>query len=115
MAGHSIEGREHVDLAMRLSPLDPLHYAMLATRGFTHMLDGDDAEAARWAERGARSRVRMCDAVIAAAAVVGRRRGRPGPQRAKPAALTRADFSRVPDQSDPMRSRLERGLGLVGF
>ena len=26
------------------------------TRGFTHlMLDGDDAEAARWAERGARS------------------------------------------------------------
>ena len=33
----ALEGREHVDLAMRLSPLDPLHHAMIATRAFTHM------------------------------------------------------------------------------
>ena len=37
------DGRQHVDLAMRLSPLDPLHYAMLATRAFTHMVLGEDA------------------------------------------------------------------------
>jgi hypothetical protein len=35
MAGNEADGREHVDLAMQLSPLDPLYYAMLGTRGFT--------------------------------------------------------------------------------
>jgi hypothetical protein len=30
---------------MRLSPLDPLHYAMRATRAFTHMALGEDVEA----------------------------------------------------------------------
>src|SRR5262249_31990581 len=28
LAGRALEGRQHVDLAMRLSPLDPLYYAM---------------------------------------------------------------------------------------
>ena len=28
LAGRPLEAREHVDLAMRLSPLDPLYYAM---------------------------------------------------------------------------------------
>jgi TolB-like protein len=46
LAGQAGEGREHVDLAMRLSPLDPLHYAMLATRSFTHMVVNEDAQAA---------------------------------------------------------------------
>ena len=47
--------REHVDLAIRLSPLDPLFYGMLGTRAFTHMAVGEDLEAASWAERAARS------------------------------------------------------------
>jgi hypothetical protein len=34
---------------MRLSPIDPLHYAMMATRALTHMVLGEDAEAADWA------------------------------------------------------------------
>ena len=37
LSGRPVDGRRNVDLAMRLSPLDPLHYAMLATRAFTHM------------------------------------------------------------------------------
>ena len=37
LAGRPREGREHVDLAMRLSPLDPMYYAMLGTRAFTHL------------------------------------------------------------------------------
>ncbi|MFI5317928.1 MAG: winged helix-turn-helix domain-containing tetratricopeptide repeat protein, partial [Myxococcota bacterium] len=55
LAGQALRGREHVDMAMRLSPLDPLYYAMQATRAFTHLALGEDAEAALWAERGARS------------------------------------------------------------
>ena len=64
-----LEGREHVDLAMRLSPLDPLHYAMLGTRAFAHMARGEDAQAADWAERAARSPgAHVLIAMIAAAA-----------------------------------------------
>ena len=55
LASRPQEGRLHVDLAMRLSPLDPLYYAMLGTRAFTHMAVGEDAAAADWAERAARS------------------------------------------------------------
>jgi tetratricopeptide (TPR) repeat protein len=55
LAGRALEARQHVDLAMRLSPLDPLYYAMQATRAFTHMVQGEEAEAAHWAERAARS------------------------------------------------------------
>ena len=35
LSGRPLEGREHVDLAIRLSPLDPLFYGMLGTRAFT--------------------------------------------------------------------------------
>ena len=55
MAARSQEARQHVDLAMRLSPLDPLYYAMLGTRAFTHLAVGEDADAADWAEQAARS------------------------------------------------------------
>ncbi len=55
LAGRAEDGRGHVDLAMRLSPLDPLHYAMLGTRAFTHNALGEDAHAAWWAERAARA------------------------------------------------------------
>ncbi len=55
MAGNAADGREHVDLAMRLSPLDPLHYAMLGTRGLTHILAGEFKEAVAWTERAARA------------------------------------------------------------
>ncbi len=46
LSGRPLQGREHVDLALRLSPLDPLHYAMLATRAFTHLAHDEYAEAA---------------------------------------------------------------------
>jgi TolB-like protein len=55
LAGLGLEGRRHVDLAMRLSPLDPLYYAMLATRALGHMVLGEDHAAAEWAERAARA------------------------------------------------------------
>lgn len=55
LAGNGSDGRRHVDIAMRLSPLDPLYYAMLGTRGFIHMLNGEFSEASHWADRAARS------------------------------------------------------------
>ena len=55
VAGNAAAGREHVDLAMQLSPLDPMHYAMLGVRALTHLAAGDDAEGLMWAERAART------------------------------------------------------------
>ncbi|HXW11035.1 MAG TPA: winged helix-turn-helix domain-containing protein, partial [Steroidobacteraceae bacterium] len=55
LAGRGVEGREHVDHAMRLSPLDPLHYAMLGTRALGHMAQAEDETAAQWADRAARA------------------------------------------------------------
>lgn len=39
--------------AISLSPVDPLHYAMLATRALSHIVRDDYAAASEWAERGA--------------------------------------------------------------
>lgn len=55
IANRWAEGRRHVDIAMQLSPIDPLLYAMLATRAVTFLIEGNPTEAARWADRAARS------------------------------------------------------------
>ncbi len=122
LAGRAAEGRQHVDLAMRLSPLDPLHYAMVATRAFTHMVLGEDAEAAHWAERGARSPgAHVLIAMIAAAAheLAGdkaRAAFWAANVRERNASLTRADFFRAfPMKVDAMRARVERALAGMGF
>jgi TolB-like protein len=41
--------------AMALSPIDPLSYAMLATRGLTHSVRGNYQAAAEWADHAVRS------------------------------------------------------------
>ena len=122
MAGRPADGKQHVDLAMRLSPLDPLHYAMVATRGFTHMMTGEDAEAARWAERGANSPgAHVLIAMVAAAAHslsgdAKRATFWAANVRERSPALTRKDFFRAfPIKSDPTRARVERALEQLGF
>jgi TolB-like protein len=116
------EARSHVDLAMRLSPIDPLFYAMLATRAFTHMLRSEDAEAAQWAERGARAPgAHVLIAMIAAAAqsMVGhseRAHWWAANVRERNAALGREDFFRAfPMKSDGTRARVSRALVQLGF
>ncbi|HKU14061.1 MAG TPA: winged helix-turn-helix domain-containing protein [Steroidobacteraceae bacterium] len=122
LAGRAADGRQHVDLAMRLSPLDPLHYAMLATRGFTHMVAGEDAEAAHWAERGARSP--GAHVLIAMIATAAHELAGDKPRaalwaanvRERNAALTREDFFRAfPLQVSSVRTRVERALARSGF
>ena len=122
LAGRAADGRAHVDLAMRLSPLDPLHYAMLATRAFTHMVLNEDAEAAHWAERGACSPgAHMLIAMIAAAAHAlkgdaHRAAFWAANVRERNASLTRDDFFRAfPMKPDVMRTRVVQALASVGF
>jgi len=55
MLGEGSEAQILADAARDLSPLDPLLYAMLAVRAFSHILRDQPAEAALWAERAARA------------------------------------------------------------
>lgn len=122
MAGSGPEARRHVDLAMRLSPLDPLYYAMLGTRGFTHMALDEDAEAARWVERAARApgaHVLIAMIAVAAHAMAGddaRAAWWATRVRERNPALTREDFFRdFPIQLPAMRSRVAAALQRFGF
>jgi tetratricopeptide (TPR) repeat protein len=122
MAGRGTEARRNVDLAMRLSPLDPLYYAMLGTRGFTHMALGEDAEAAHWVERAARSpgaHVLIAMIAVAAHTMAGddaRAAWWAARVRERSPALTREDFFRdFPIQPVAMRSRVAAALGQFGF
>jgi len=122
LSGQGLEAREHVDLAQRLSPLDPLLYAMLGTRAFSHIAEGNDAEAADWAERAAHSPgAHVFMAIIAAVAhslagnedlatewAANVHRRNPG--------LSTEDFLRAfPIRSAAMRGRIAKALARLGF
>jgi TolB-like protein len=118
----ALDGRRHVDLAMSLSPLDPLYYAMLGTRAFTHMALGEDREAADWADRAARSP--GAHVLISMIAVAGHALGGDATRaawwaaqvRARNPTLSRQDFfSAFPMKSEAMRVRISAGLARFGF
>jgi DNA-binding winged helix-turn-helix (wHTH) protein/TolB-like protein len=122
LANRAQDSRAHADLAMRLSPLDPLHYAMRATRAFAHLALGEDVEAARWADLAASSPgAHVLIAMIAAAAhalVLNATRATywAANVRERNSSLTRADFSRsFPMQSEAMRVRVLQALAQLGF
>lgn len=50
LTGRATEAVGNVDLALELSPLDPLRYGMLSTRGMANSLLGNHEEAIRFAE-----------------------------------------------------------------
>jgi TolB-like protein/DNA-binding winged helix-turn-helix (wHTH) protein len=122
LASRPVQGRVHVDLAMRLSPLDPLHYAMLATRALTHLAVGEDAEATHWAEQAARSPgAHVLIAMIAAVCHVlngdtGRAASWAANVRERNGAANREHFCRAfPMKSDTLRARVLRALAQLGF
>lgn len=122
LAGRTREGRRHADLAMRLSPIDPLHYAMMGTRAFTHMIAGEDAKAAAWAERSARSPgAHVLIAMIAAAAhsLNGdalRAVGWAANVRERHPTLGTVDFLRAfPIKPEGARARISRALTQLGL
>ena len=122
LSGRGVESRKHVDLAMKLSPLDPLFYAMLGTRALGHMALDEDTEAVLWAERAARSpTAHVLIAMIAAAAqaLVG---DQPRAAlwaenvRSRDPSLTRVDFFRsFPMKSEAMKTRVSSALARLGF
>jgi len=54
IAGDGLESEQSVTRAMALSPVDPLHYAMLATRALSYIVRQDYDAACSWADRAAR-------------------------------------------------------------
>jgi TolB-like protein len=122
LAGQALEGRQHVDLAMRLSPIDPLYYAMMGTRALGHMVLNEDAAAADWGERAARSpgaHVLIAMIATAAHALNGdrtRATAWAANVRERNNSLTREDFCRAfPMRSDSMRHRVLQALAQFQF
>lgn len=50
-----MSGQAHADAARALSPLDPMLYAMLAGRAFSHAVRGELEQAVLWIDRARRS------------------------------------------------------------
>lgn len=122
IAGTDSESRSQLDLAMRLSPLDPLHYAMLGARGFTHIANGEYAEAIVWTERAARSPgAHVFMAVLAAAAQLladdrVKAEAWAADVRERGPQIRSEDFFRgYPVRAEPMRTRIAEALQALGF
>jgi TolB-like protein len=122
LAGRGLDGREHVDHAMRLSPLDPLHYAMLGTRALGHMTLAEDDAASQWGDRAARAPgAHVLIAMIAAAshALAGhanRAADWATNVRERSPQLTREDFFRAfPMRPAEPRMRVLQSLEQLGF
>jgi tetratricopeptide (TPR) repeat protein len=122
LSGRGEAGRADADLAMALSPLDPLHYAMTATRALSHLACGETADAAAWAERAARAPgAHVFIAVIAAAchACDGQRERAAAwaatAHRRAPGLTTDDFFRSFPFADAPLRRRLARALSAAGF
>lgn len=122
IAGAEQDGREQLDLAMRLSPLDPLYYAMLGARGFTHIARGEYSEAVTWTERAARSpgaHVFMALLAAAAQALAGdtvRADAWARDVRERGPLIGSEDFFRgYPVVAEPMRTRIADALERLGF
>jgi tetratricopeptide (TPR) repeat protein len=122
IGGHYAESRRHVDLAMRLSPLDPLHYAMLGTRAWTHMIEGEEREAADWAERAARApgaHVLIAMIAVACHALAGQdshAAAWAANVRLRNPQLTGADYFRAfPMRPQTTRDRVAGALARYGF
>ncbi len=122
MIGSTRESQLDVDTAMALSPLDPLRYAMLSIRAFSHFGRGEVAEAADWAERSAMSPGAHSLISMIAAAAHGlngndeRAKVWAASGRARDPGLSRVEFFRAFPFRDPAtRRRLSEALARYGF
>jgi len=55
LAGRGTDARVNTMRSMELSPLDPLHYAMLGSHAQSYLMDEDFREASAWSNRAARA------------------------------------------------------------
>ncbi|MCR9260116.1 MAG: winged helix-turn-helix domain-containing protein [Pseudomonadaceae bacterium] len=122
IAGVQADGRGQIDQAMRLSPLDPLYYAMLGARGFTHIAHEEYSEAIEWTDRAAQSPgAHVFMALLAAAAqqLAGnplRAQAWAAEVRERGPQIRSNDFFRnYPITAEPMRARVAAALRQLGF
>jgi TolB-like protein len=122
LLGRGADGRRDADLAMALSPLDPLYYAMAATRSLAHLVSGEDADAARWARTAARSpgaHVLIAAIATAALAIGGDREGAAAwaaNVRERRPSITRDEFFRAfPFVAGSTRDRIAGALAESGI
>jgi hypothetical protein len=122
VAGDAVAGREHVDFAMRLSPLDPMHYAMLAVRALTHLAAGEDADGYAWAERAARDpNAHAMISLIAAIAAecaghgIAARNWAADARRRNPSITADAFLEAFPFRESHLRSRVAGSLRAMNF
>jgi len=122
IAGDAEAGAGHVGLAMALSPLDPLNYAMQAVRALGLLTRGDPGGAAAWADRAARApgaHVLIAAIAAASASVAGNdalaqlwaahlRRRRPDLGHAQ-------FFAAFPFPAGPVRTDLTRAFVRLGL
>jgi TolB-like protein len=119
---NSDAGQRDADTAMALSPIDPLRYAMMASRALAHLVRGEDREAADWADRGASAPgAHVLIAVIAVACNVlaeniDRARYWTARVRQHSATVTSADFfESFPFRDDATRRRIADSLATMGI
>jgi TolB-like protein len=116
------EGQRHADRAMALSPIDPMHYAMMGSRALSHAVRGQHGEAADWAERAARapnSHVLIAMISVLCQALAGREaqaRAWAKAVRASNPAIGADDFFRAfPFERQDVRSNFSRALTSFGL
>lgn len=108
--------------AMSLSPLDPLHYAMLGTQAMSYINEGDFAAALDWAERAARAPGAHHHLALLAA-IAGELAGRADRadywssevRRRRPDMNIEAYFRAFPYADTPARARMADALRRRGF
>jgi tetratricopeptide (TPR) repeat protein len=110
-----------VDHSRRLSPFDPLLFAMLATRAMSHTRRGEYEEAATWAIKGAarpNAHVHIMAIATQCLALAGRvdeARGYLNRIHEQTPAYTAADFFSAFRFSPDAQALFRRGANLVGF
>ena len=115
-------GQQNARAAIRLSPIDPLRYAMIAIDGFTEAMLGDEPTGAALVDRAAREpRAHVMIAVMAAICQVwaGSEQGIrywTREVRSRGPNLTKEVFLRsFPFKEGPLRKRVSDALAVVGI
>lgn len=115
-------GPEHAMKALSLSPVDPLQYAMLTSRGLSHAARGEHDTAYAWAERGAQAPgAHVLISAIAATTALLAERGEDAKRwaddvRDRDPGFHAGRFHRAfPMRSEPTRRQFSRALETLGF
>lgn len=115
-------GQQNARAALRLSPIDPLRYAMIATDGFTQAMLGDEAGGAVLVDRAAREpRAHVMIAVMAAISQVwagNEQKSRYWSEQIKsrgPNVSADVFLSSFPFKDGPIRKRVTDALYAIGM